>query len=196
MSLYFKGFLRHTTPHFMAYFGVIFFANMGGGGGQPYFHTLQKPHVTTVNYLSGKRAHNCNGRPLDRVTKSKHRPNRQKMSKNCPKIVFSVPTDNFWTFFVHFSTFFGHFVDIPFFWAVQRFARHKHITLKIHRDTGRVSLGHPVEQTGVYRPVSQALGSCASNGPSFRADFWEGDEDSNFSLFRVQRFTEWPGPLH
>ena len=36
-SLCFKGFLRHTTPHFMAYFGVIFFANMGGGGGQNYF---------------------------------------------------------------------------------------------------------------------------------------------------------------
>ena len=29
-----------------------------------------------------------------------------------------------------------------------------------------------------------------------RADFREGDEDSNFSLFRVRRFTESPGPLH
>ena len=29
-----------------------------------------------------------------------------------------------------------------------------------------------------------------------RADFREGDEDSNFSVFRVRRFTEWPGPLH
>ena len=29
-----------------------------------------------------------------------------------------------------------------------------------------------------------------------RADFWEGDEDSNFSVFRVRRFTEWPRPLH
>ena len=29
-----------------------------------------------------------------------------------------------------------------------------------------------------------------------RADFREGDEDSNFSLFRVRRLTEWPGPLH
>ena len=28
------------------------------------------------------------------------------------------------------------------------------------------------------------------------ADFWEVDLDSNFSLFRVRRFTEWPGPLH
>ena len=27
-SLYFKGFLRHTAPHFMAYFGGIFFARV------------------------------------------------------------------------------------------------------------------------------------------------------------------------
>ena len=32
-------FLCHTDPHCMAYFGGIFFANMGGGGGQNYFHT-------------------------------------------------------------------------------------------------------------------------------------------------------------
>ena len=31
MSLIFKGFLRHTTPYFMAYFGGIVFANGGGG---------------------------------------------------------------------------------------------------------------------------------------------------------------------
>ena len=35
-----------------------------------------------------------------------------------------------------------------------------------------------------------------SNWALLGADFWEGDEDSNFSVFRVQRFTEWPGPLH
>ena len=29
-----------------------------------------------------------------------------------------------------------------------------------------------------------------------RADFREGDEDSNLSIFRVRRFNEWPGPLH
>ena len=29
-----------------------------------------------------------------------------------------------------------------------------------------------------------------------RADFREGDEDNNFSVFRVRRFTQWPGPLH
>ena len=29
-----------------------------------------------------------------------------------------------------------------------------------------------------------------------RADFREGDEVSNFSVFRVRRFTESPGPLH
>ena len=58
----------------------------------------------------------CNGRALDRVTKQKHRPNGQKMSKKCPKIVSSVPPDNFWTFFGHFfdifRTFFRHFSDI------------------------------------------------------------------------------------
>ena len=42
-SLYFKGFLRHTTPHFTAYFGGILFANMGGGGGQTYFHYYLVP---------------------------------------------------------------------------------------------------------------------------------------------------------
>ena len=29
-----------------------------------------------------------------------------------------------------------------------------------------------------------------------RADFREGDEHSNFSVFRVRRFSEWPEPLH
>ena len=38
------------------------------------------------------------------------------------------------------------------------------------------------------------LHMCSSFG--IRPDFWEGDEDSNFSVFRVQQFTEWPGPLH
>ena len=27
-------------------------------------------------------------------------------------------------------------------------------------------------------------------------DFREGDEDSNFSIFGVRRFSEWPEPLH
>ena len=34
------------------------------------------------------------------------------------------------------------------------------------------------------------------NSSHTRADFREGDEDSNFSVFRVRRFTESPGPLH
>ena len=46
-----------------------------------------------------------NGRALDRVTKQEHWPNGQKLSKKCPKIVFSDPLDNFWTFF-------GQFFDI------------------------------------------------------------------------------------
>ena len=31
---------------------------------------------------------------------------------------------------------------------------------------------------------------------SISADCREGDEDSNFSVFRIRGFTEWPGPLH
>ena len=29
-----------------------------------------------------------------------------------------------------------------------------------------------------------------------RADFWEVGVDSNFSVFRDEQFTEWPGSLH
>ena len=43
-----------------------------------------------------------NGRALDRVTKQKHRPNRQKLSKKRPKIVFP---ENFSTFSDMLSTF-------------------------------------------------------------------------------------------
>ena len=32
--------------------------------------------------------------------------------------------------------------------------------------------------------------------PCVRADFRAGDEDSNSSVFRVRRFSEWPEPLH
>ena len=55
----------------------------------------------------------------------KHRPNRQKLSKNVRKLCFQP----LWTIFGHFSdifaTFFGHVVDIPIFWPVQWFARYK-----------------------------------------------------------------------
>ena len=34
------------------------------------------------------------------------------------------------------------------------------------------------------------------NREVLRADFWEGDEDSNFSVSRVRRFTDSPEPLH
>ena len=33
-----RDFYAIRPPHFMAYFGSIFFANMGGGGGQNYLH--------------------------------------------------------------------------------------------------------------------------------------------------------------
>ena len=47
-----QGILHHTTPHFVAYFGSIFLANIGGGGGQNCFHATvgvdkpaRGPHV-------------------------------------------------------------------------------------------------------------------------------------------------------
>ena len=33
-------------------------------------------------------------------------------------------------------------------------------------------------------------------GQCLGTHFREGDEDSNFSVFRVQRFSDWPEPLH
>ena len=41
----------------------------------------------------------------------------------------------------------------------------------------------------------RAKGTLISD-PRLRADFREGDEDSNFSIFRLRRFSEWPEPLH
>ena len=58
------------------------------------------------------------------VTKQEHRPNR---GENCPKNVRKLCFQFLRTIFGHFldfSTFFGHFVYIPLFWAVQRFARY------------------------------------------------------------------------
>ena len=37
---------------------------------------------------------------------------------------------------------------------------------------------------------------CLNCEANLRADFRAGDEDSNFSVFRVRRSTEWPEPLH
>ena len=43
---------------------------------------------------------------------------------------------------------------------------------------------------------ARACACQSQNLPRARVDFLEGDEDSNFSLFRVRRFTEWTGSLH
>ena len=65
-----------------------------------FFFFFCCPPLCGINFL-----YSCNGQALDRVTKPKHRPNGQIMSKKSPKIVSAVPLDNFWTFF-------GHFFDI------------------------------------------------------------------------------------
>ena len=103
------------------YGGVLLKRRHRGGGGQFYFI--------------------CTGRALDRLTKQKHWPHRQRMSKklseNCvfsPSgqffkhfsdifsrhfsyilSTFPFSVDNFLTFFGHFlSTFFGHLSTFPF----------------------------------------------------------------------------------
>ena len=46
---------------------------------------------------------------------------------------------------------------------------------------------------------SQSLFKIAQNQlilRELRTVFWEWDEDSNFCIFRVRQFIEWPGPLH
>ena len=54
-----------------------------------------------------------------------------------------------------------------------------------------------IERKILREPVWQVLRvGIWINGTYIRADFQEGDEDSNFSVFRVRRFTESPGPLH
>ena len=44
----------------MAYFGVIFFANMGGGGGQNYFHSMVFD-ISVVSMISVNSALNFSG---------------------------------------------------------------------------------------------------------------------------------------
>ena len=50
--------------------------------------------------------------------------------------------------------------------------------------------------THAPRPQHNQAGGCEMLAAILRADFREGDEDSNFSILRVRRFTEWPGPLY
>ena len=80
--------------------------------------------------------------------KHKHLPNWQKMSKKCPKIVFSSPSGQFLDIF---GTLFK--VDIPFFWAVQRFACYKFwkcfvFLLKVVRRSSRRSFARGFGRVG------------------------------------------------
>ena len=66
-----------------------------------------------------------------------------------------------------------------------------HISLTPGHPTGRM----PPSPEGSL--ADQDLCLCALPfQDKIRADFREGDEDSNFALFRVRRSTESPGPLH
>ena len=54
-------------------------------------------------------------------------------------------------------------------------------------------LALPYKEAFVVRILD---GEVSESSRRLRADFRQGDEDSNLSVFRVWRFTEWPGPLH
>ena len=65
-----------------------------------------------------------------------------------------------WTIFGHFSdnfsTFFGHFVDLPFFWAVQRFASYNSEPLKSLQSTP--FLNNPRSSTPIEQGTKSARG--------------------------------------
>ena len=111
---------------------------------------------------AGKRAFFGNGRALDRVTKQKHRPNRQK----CPKTMFAVPPDNSWTFFGYFFNFFRTFCQHSLFWAVQRFARYKPFSGKNPRKKAILPLsrGRNRKSQGIDNRGSLISVSCGLQG--------------------------------
>ena len=55
-----------------------------------------------------------------------------------------------------------------------------------------VCLDYPECSKAILASPQKALGHIWNLG----AHFWEVDLDSDFSIFGVRRFTEWPGPLH
>ena len=71
-SLDFNRLLCHTDPHCMAYFWGIFFANMGGGGGQNYFQKNQDnfpkaDHLAKRDGILTKSLWICNPPPSEYV---------------------------------------------------------------------------------------------------------------------------------
>ena len=83
---------------------------------------LKKIHPPEIHLVTGVHWTGSPNKSIDQI------------GKNCPKNVRKLCFQPLWTildiFRTFFSTFFGHFVDIPIFWAVQRFARYKIHLLK------------------------------------------------------------------
>ena len=68
----------------------------------------------------------------------------------------------------------------------------------LHCQFSRHSRGHsPGHFLGIPKKHSESTRrSTFCDSPRIGANFREGEEDSNFSVFRVRRITESPGPLH
>ena len=85
-------------------------APQAGGSQENVTGVLTERRAKTTSVVMGAHWTGSPNKSIDQIGK--------KLSYKRPKIVISAPPDKFWTFF-------GHFVDTPFFWAVQRFAPYK-----------------------------------------------------------------------
>ena len=75
---------------------------IASSGFQPHSSGVWKGMVATGEHWTGSP-----NKSVDQIGK--------RCQENVQENVFSAPPDNFWTFLGFFSTFFGHFIDIPFF---------------------------------------------------------------------------------
>ena len=68
-----------------------------------------------------------------------------QIGRNCQKHLWNLCCQSLWTILGHFSdifsTFVWHFVDIPFVWAVQRFARYNAMAPRPALGKGNETLG-------------------------------------------------------
>ena len=77
---------------------------------------MTDPQVGNLKVVTGEHWTGSPNKSIDQIGKN--------CLKNARKLCFQLLRTIFEHFSDGFSTFFGHFVDIPFFWAVQRFAHH------------------------------------------------------------------------
>ena len=118
----------------------------------------------------------CNGRALDRVTKQSHRPNRQKSSNKCPKIVVFSTFGQFWDIFPNIcSTFFRHslFLGCPtiFRQIPRKYRKHARAFMRTLAKPGEVwrTLANPQRHSRENIPdIHQSSGEGLPRSPEFQ----------------------------